>query len=181
LTIKRTTSTIVLVHMTIRLTRKLAEKLRLYPLPKTVDPDRESVWYGNLFRVLGVQFIIMMESKTLVCVLFKGQGIVSEESLVKIFHDTATLLFERRGWSSVLGRAVSFNSETPTIVAAQDRRLLGCLNDMINQAKWDIQEDQNPLADVMDRLNRNILSYTNYKRPEQRLEELVEEQLKTKQ
>jgi hypothetical protein len=132
--------------MIFRLTQKLAKKLNLTDLSRTNSHDSESAWYGNLFRVGGVQYILLTESLTLFSFLFHGRGIVDAASLTEKAKLLIETKFRENGWLSVLGTDISYDLAEPSLLAAQDRSVLSSMNGMIGllkaqieQGKWDIE------------------------------------------
>jgi hypothetical protein len=124
--------------MIFRLTQKLATKLNLEKLPRTDTLDQGSVWYGNLFRVGGVQYMILTESTTLYSFLFHGKGIVDGQALTHTAKKLIEAKFKEKGWMSILGSTISFDQSEPTFLAAQDRRVLSSQNDMVKILKAQI-------------------------------------------
>ena len=124
--------------VTFRLTRKLSEKLRLDRLPRSDNPDVASVWHSNLFRVGGVQYILLTESSTLFSVLLQGRGISDSDSFVASATGQIENEFRRGGWLSLLGNLIAFDRDGPNLLAAQDRSILSSMNEIVRMVTWEI-------------------------------------------
>jgi hypothetical protein len=138
--------------MVVRCTQKLAKKLKIYPLPKTDSPDTGSVWYANLFRVFGTQYIIMAESQTLLTVLFPGKGIADLRTFAGAARPQIVRLFEQMNETAALGTKIAYDDEPPIMLAAQDRRLLACLRSITGEAKWLIEEGGQNQSEIVSEL-----------------------------
>ena len=135
--------------MIVRLTQKLAQKLKLSRLARTEGRDERSAWYAHLFRAKGVQYIVMTESKTLSSVLFSGKGITNPSIFMQTAKGTIETKFNKNGWAKLLGNGVSFDNESPVFMAAQDHSILSCVNDVVRMTKWEIEAKSNALESIM--------------------------------
>jgi hypothetical protein len=139
--------------MTFRLTQKLAKKLKLSSLPRTGSHDIESAWYGNLFRVGGVQYILLTESMTLFSFLFLGKGMAN----AGVFTTTARLLietkFKENGWLSILGTYLSFDLGEPNLLAAQDKSILSSMNGIMGLLKAQIEDGTRDIEMLSNEIN----------------------------
>ena len=160
--------------MIIRCTQKLAERLHTGRLSHTEMPDTRSAWYANLFHALGVQYIILTESQTLVTVVFSGKGIKSADELARAGRAQIKTKFVESGWTELLGTAIDYDEETLELLAAQDRRVLGCMTDLVFAAEL-AAESGDALDAIMTRLNRNINSYNGNTTAERRIWKLLKE------
>ena len=87
--------------MIFRLTKILARKLNMDNLPRTDILDQRSVWHATLFRVSGVQYIVLTESLTLFSFLFHGKGIVDGQTFAKTARDSIGTKFKENGWTRI--------------------------------------------------------------------------------
>ena len=138
--------------MIFRCTQKLAKKLKLYPLARTNAPDVGSVWYANLFRAFGTQYIIMAESQTLLSVLFPGKGITDLLTFAVAARAQILRLFEQMNQTAALGTRIAYDMEAPTMLAAQDRRLIACLRSITGEAKWMMEDGRQSQDEIIDEL-----------------------------
>jgi hypothetical protein len=81
--------------------------------------------------------------------------------------------FLRRGWEAALGKGIAFDESEMRLLAAQDRRILGSINDLIKEAKWSLIEERLGIEETIDEINRDFLSYLEMNRPEDYVELLV--------
>jgi hypothetical protein len=139
--------------MIFRLTQKLAKKLNMTDLPQTDTHDNGSAWYGNLFRVGGIQYILLTESLTLFSFVFHGKGIVDAATLTNRAKLLIETRFKENGWLSVLGTHISFDLATPTLLAAQDRSVLSSMNGMLGLLKSQIEEGKWDLEFLSNEIN----------------------------
>jgi hypothetical protein len=114
-----------------------------------------------------------MESSTLVTVLFPARGINTSRELVEVLGATVIRYFARRGWGSLLGKQIAFDTETSKFWAAADRTMLGSMVEMIRLSKFDIEDGTEDLETVMDRTNDAPMSAIGMEAPEWVLDKLA--------
>jgi hypothetical protein len=139
--------------MIFRLTQKLAKKLNLMDLSRTDSHDTASAWYGNLFRVGGVQYILLTESLTLFSFLFYGRGIVDAAALTTKAKLLIEKKFKENGWLSVLGELISYDLAEPTLLAAQDRSVLSSMNGMAGLLKAQLETGKRDIEFLSNEIN----------------------------
>ena len=139
--------------MRFRLTQKLAKKLNLMDLSRTDSHDSGSAWYGNLFRVGGVQYILLTESLTLFSFLFYGRGIVDAAALTTKAKLLIETKFKENGWLSVLGKPISYDLAAPTLLAAQDRSVLSSMNGMVGLLRAQLELGKRDIEFLSNEIN----------------------------
>ena len=140
--------------MVFRLTQKLSKKLHLGILPRTETLESGSVWYANLFRAHGTQFVVLTESLTLYSLLMLGRGIVDGDSFASVARQTVRAKFEREGWSGLLGSHLAFDNEAPLFLAAQDRSVIASVNEISRMARFGIEGKQSSIEAHTDWINQ---------------------------
>jgi len=144
--------------MTFCLTQKLSKKVKQFDLPRTTGYDLGSAWYGNLFRVGNVQYVLLTESLTLYSILLLGRGIVNAESLANAATHIIEERFRENGWIGILGKIISFDNNSATFLAAQDRSVLSSMNEIVRMIKWEIAERPDNLDSLMIWMNTLLLT-----------------------
>ena len=82
----------------------------------------------------------MTESLTLLSVLFLGKGIVNVGDFIDFARERIHSMLEQMGEAGALGRQIAFDYDPPTMLAAQDRRLLACMTSIMKDAKWSLSK-----------------------------------------
>jgi len=149
--------------MIFRVTQRLAKKIKVIPVAPMPPHDNPLLdWTANLFMVSRWQRILLTNSQSLYSVAFPGKGIpngmVFFEQSMKALRDTMALdgivgLFETIGAAAM--HSISF-------CKANDRRVLGSMNELVFQARCDLIEFGYSLRMVNQRLNRIPMSRLSY-------------------
>jgi hypothetical protein len=100
----------------------------------------------------------MTESLTLLSVLFPGKGIVDVNTFMHSARERIRSMFQQMGEAGALGKQIAFDSEPPTMLAAQDRRLLACMTSIMKDAKWSIENDVRDKDRIEREMNMNSLN-----------------------
>lgn len=140
--------------MVFRLTQKLSKKLHLGPLPRTDILEVGSIWYANLLRAHGTQFIVITESLTLYSLLILGRGVVDGETFASVAYQTIRAKFEEQGWSRLLGSHVAFDTEAPIFLAAQDRSVIASVSEISRMARFELESSQRSIDAHTDWINQ---------------------------
>ena len=154
-------------------TKKLLEKIKGLSFISNKS-SQENGWYAKVFYQDRIQYIAALDSRTLATVIFPGKGINSIEKLEKALRQSIQQLFKRRGWSSLLGQQVSFDSDGIEIAVNSNRRLMGSLNEMIRLASYDILNSAS-LDRAIDNINEAPMSFINMKAPAWLLDDFIKE------
>jgi hypothetical protein len=101
----------------------------------------------------------MTESQTLLSVLFPGKGITDLGKFAEAGRTRIVALFEQMGESAALGNRIAFDNELPMMFAAQDRRVLGCMTDLMKEAKLHLEEAVRDNDEIVREMNDNPLQY----------------------
>jgi hypothetical protein len=131
--------------MIIRLTQKLAKKIKVAPTtaaPRTENPFAD--WTANLFTVGRAQYIILTHSASLYSVVFPGRGIndsgrFTEHALLAMGEQMADA-----GYGDVFEKHIAPLAVEIWYSKTGDRSVLGSMNDFIHQAKYRLADE--PLA-----------------------------------
>jgi Domain of unknown function (DUF6933) len=147
--------------MVVFCTRKLAAKLGLFGLPRSVLSATNTAWYANLTRINSKQFIFATETSTLVTVVMPGRGITSPITFAENLMSSISATFFRKHWDRLLGTIIAFDSPTNVeFKAAVDRRIIGSQNDLIHVAQWQLESDTTDIDAVIDQINQTPMSLT---------------------
>ena len=162
--------------MIFRLTAKLARKIGLDPLPllsrvKGKDPLLD--WSAHLFTVQRTQYILVTNSESLYSLVMPGRGITTGRQFV---HSVGTGLqaFVAAQGSNLMGvKDLPWQGRDTFFSKANDRRILGSMNDFIFQAKIRLEEGQQTPLEVSFYLNETPMSYLKHRSPKEVFRQLL--------
>lgn len=152
--------------MIIRITQKLAKKIKVVPIAALPPHDNPILdWTANLFMVSRWQCIIFTNSASLYSVVFRGKGVLNEQAFLKQSMKALDDCFMRDGITGLYEAEIAPAIDQVNFCKAGDRRVLGSMNELIFQAKVDFLHMGHPLQLVNHRLNRTLLSLLKGRHP----------------
>ena len=152
--------------MVLRLTRKLANKLKIKSLSEYDDKvSAFDEWYGHMFIAERAQYMLFTNAYSLYSVLFPGKGI----SDIKIFFETAVYCFseslKKDGFEKMVGRFITDKIEMIDVCKTNNRGILGSMNDMVAHCKFYLTKYQMSPLEISRKLNEMPYSYLKYRNP----------------
>jgi len=128
--------------MVIRLTRAMMKKIKTNP-EVVVDPSRNKLcdWGVHLFRFGRLEYIIAVNSSSLLTVIFYGRGITDSNNFTRLFSHCLHERHGQLGLDESFERFVEPSVTRFTWSTVGSPSLLGSINEYIRLAK-DILEDQ---------------------------------------
>jgi len=160
--------------MIFRLTRRLAAKLGVEPvpsLPSAGNPLHD--WTGHLFVAGSRQYIIVTNSVTLYSVVMHGGGCRNAGTFVGAFMGELSGVLDRDGLGLLSSRLIPDLSKNLVFCRASDRRVLGSINDFVFGAKVYIIEAGLPLLEVSRRLNQTPMRLIKHSGPADEMRKLL--------
>ena len=159
--------------MVLRLTRKLADKLKLKSLSESDDQvSAFDEWYAHLFIASRTQYMLYTNAYSLYSVLFPGKGIND----IKTFFETAihclSEALKKDGFEIMVGRFITDKIEIIDVCKTNNRGILGSMNDMIAHSKFYFSDYKMTPLEISKRLNEMPYSYLKYKNPSAVLKEM---------
>ncbi len=146
--------------MVLRLTRKLADKLKIKSLPEYNDKvSAFDEWYGHLFKVERAQYMLFTNAFSLYSVLFTGKGINDIKTFFETASDRLSEILNNDGFEDMAGRFITNKIEIIDVCKTNNRGILGSINDMVAHCKIYLTEYQMPLIEISRRLNETPFSY----------------------
>ncbi|HCY77466.1 MAG TPA: hypothetical protein DHV28_16240, partial [Ignavibacteriales bacterium] len=145
--------------MVIRLTRKLADKIKIKSLPEYDEGSVIEEWYGHIFIADRVQYMLFTNAFSLYSVLFPGKGIND----IKTFFETAfhylSETLKTDGYGNMVGRFITDKIEIIDVCKTNNRGILGSMNDMIAHSKFYFTGYKMTPTEISRRLNEMPYSY----------------------
>ena len=159
--------------MVIRLTRKLADKIKIKALPEIDDKvSAFDEWYGHLFTVNRAQYMLFTNAYSLYSVLFPGKGLND----IKSFFETATYclseILKADGFENMIGRFIINKAEIIEVCKTNNRGILGSMNDMVAHCKYYLTQYEMSLIEISGRLNEMPYGYLKYHNPSDVIKEM---------
>jgi len=149
--------------MIFRLTQKLAKKVGLHPLPG-IPPEQNPFidWTAHLFRVEGVQYIIVTNTAALYSLVMYGRGITDDNKFIRRTLSFMAELMAKDGYEFFYRQMIEPHTARVSFSKATDRRVLGSMNDLIVRADYYITERQMLPFDVSIQINETPKSHLGY-------------------
>ncbi|MBE0551686.1 MAG: hypothetical protein IH619_04825 [Ignavibacterium sp.] len=159
--------------MVLRLTRKLADKLKIKSLSEYDDKvSAFDEWYGHMFIADRAQYMLFTNAYSLYSVLFTGKGIND----IKTFFETVSYclseVLSADGFEIMIGRFITDKIEIIDVCKTNNRGILGSINDMVAHCKFYLTEYQMTPLKISRKLNEMPYSYLKYKNPSDVIKEM---------
>jgi hypothetical protein len=152
--------------MVLRLTRKLADKLKLKSLSKYDEKvSAFDEWYGHLFMANSTQYMLFTNAYSLYSVLFTGKGINDIKTLFESASYCLSEVLKKDGFENMIGRFITDKIEIIDVCKTNNRSILGSMNDMIAHSKFYLTDNQLTALEISRKLNEMPYSYLKYKNP----------------
>ena len=126
-------------------------------------------WYGNLFTVGRVQYVLTTHVPSLYSVLFYGRGITGDSEYLRDFLQHLRDHLEEDGLLHIFDVHIEPNLRPIYWSKTRNRSVLGCMNGMADRCKW--MEDRG-MADpwqLTKRLNTTPFSTIQFQHPRERM------------
>jgi len=160
--------------MIFRLTRRLATKLGVEPIPSLpLDGDPLCDWTAHLFMVGHLQYIILTNTATLYSAVIPGRGNTGVSSFIENALAGIGEILRLDDLDSLLKPLMAEPLENLSFCKGSDRRVLGSINDFVFGAKVYITEAGLPLPEVSSRLNQTPMRVINYSVPADEMRKLL--------
>ncbi len=167
--------------MIIRLSQKLAGKIHQTMLPPLQpEPDMLADWYGHVFTFARRQYIIVINSATILTVVFPGNGIVNIDKFMQQFLVILADICRDIETMQLYDRIIASAGSSLRTARAVSKQVTGCMNEQIFMAAAILQSENISCFNLAKRLNENMQAYIHYLRPRQSFWGLVETQMKLK-
>jgi hypothetical protein len=154
--------------MIIRFSKKLSEKLKEPDLP--VIPPAENPyldWHATLFRAQRNQYIMVSNSKSLFSIFLHGSGVTNFQKFFERFSDTLRNTLQDLGADLIYQRTIAPDTGSIRLAKAQDRRIIGSMNEQVFFAKTILYEEEISPFDLSFKVNEFILSAIKYATPKE--------------
>lgn len=159
--------------MVLRLTKKLADKLKLKALPEYDEGSVIDEWYGHIFIADRTQYMLFTNAYSLYSVLFPGKGINDIKSFFETAVHSLSETLKKDGFEIMVGRFFTDKIEIIDIYKTNNRGILGSMNDMINHSKFYFSDNKMTPTEISRRLNEMPYSYLKYKNPSEVIKEML--------
>lgn len=122
--------------MVIHFTKLLREKLRLDEVSAgPIDAGPHLRWYAHLFRADRVQYILTTNAASLYSVVMFGRGITDDDLYLRQFLTELREQLDAADMGMIYKRCIAPHTGTIAVAKAQDRSVLGSMNDMVFHCK----------------------------------------------
>ena len=153
--------------MHLRITQKLAKKIKEpVKLPALeAHPEPLADWTANLFIHDRTHYIICSNTATLYSCLFFGAGITDHSLFIKSALQRIRDIMEDDGLEEAYLQRIVPHTGGICFGKALNRRVTSSITEQIYLAKILLEDPKLALYQVAEKLNKNILSYLDSKKP----------------
>jgi hypothetical protein len=156
--------------MIIRLTQKLAKKIKVAPtaaLPR--DPNPFADWIANLFTAGRTQYIILTNSASLYSVVFYGRGITESDIFIDRAFSALAEHMRDAGHGAIFDKCIAPLAVETVFSKTGDRQVMGSVNDHVQRAQIYLEDlDASPHS-VSLNLNGTPMGALDYRYPREAL------------
>ena len=150
--------------MIFRLSQKLAKKLKIsLPKPAPADPNPFADWSAHLFTADRTQYLILTNTPSLYSTVIYGRGISNDSQFLDRALSAIREFMVDDGQEFIFRRFIAPAAGTVRFASALNRSVTGSMNDLVDEAKMRLTEDELSPFDVGFKLNDMPMSYLDYK------------------
>ncbi len=146
--------------MIIRLTEKLAKKIKEIPLNSLPpDPNPFADWTARLFTHRRVQYILITNTATLYSVLIYGSGITDYDTFIHTMGDSLRDMMEDDGFPRIYYDYVAPRMARIAFARTNNRSVTSSMNRLAFYAQIHMEYDEISPYDASFKLNKSIMKY----------------------
>jgi|SRR5271157_1494789 hypothetical protein len=143
--------------MIIRLSQKLSKKIKELDLPAVAPHANPFLdWHARLFTHRRAQYIMVSNSTSLFSMFMHGAGVTDFTKFYERMNDTLKDVLHDIGADLIFEKTIVPNSRKVRLAKAQDRRVIGAMNDNIHFAKFVLEKEGKNLHHLSSRVNKYI-------------------------
>ena len=159
--------------MIIRMTNKLAQKLKIGPLTMVhADPGPYLEWYAHLFTADRMQYILVTEAKSLFSIMMYGRGISNTDRFLDQWIGIMRENLINSGNRSIYNDIFLPNLDKIILAKTLSKSILGSMNDMIRISSIVVDAEGSSPDDLSRLINRTIFKGINYQKPKDAFKKL---------
>jgi hypothetical protein len=152
--------------MIIRLSAKLGKKIHVSPtqtLP--VDENPFTDWSAHLFTAERAQYILVTNTESLYSMVMFGRGISDDDQFLDRVVSSLSEFIRDDGHGFLYKRLIMPSTGLVRFSKALNKSVIGSMNDLVDQAKMHLIEDDISPYDVSFKLNQVPMSILKYANP----------------
>lgn len=160
--------------MIIRLTQKLAKKIKVAPtaaLPRNPNPFAD--WTANLFTAERTQYIILTNSASLYSVLFYGRGITESDIFIDRALSALAEHMRDAGHGAIFDKRIAPLASEIVFSKTGERQVMGSVNDHVQRAQIKLEAPDATPHSVSLKLNSTPMGALDYRYPREALTKLA--------
>jgi hypothetical protein len=161
--------------MILRLTLKLAKKLKISRLPEIPFNEKTNPlldWNANLFTVGHNQYIIVTNTSSLYSIIMYGKGMTKEKYFIEELLKYMNVFMSMNKHEQLFKDIIEPESQRICFSTITNRRVMGSMNDLVRMAKFHLGEDYETPFRTSFLLNETPMSYLNYNYPREEFQKL---------
>ena len=153
--------------MNFRLSQKLAKKIKEDKGLKKIEAHAEPLadWSANIFVANRTQYVVCCNTASLYSCVFFGRGITDDNTFIKAALRAIRDTMEDDNLEDVYQERIVPHTGSLTFGKALNRSVTGSMIDQVNCAKSILENPLRTPFEATAALNKNLLSYLDYKRP----------------
>jgi hypothetical protein len=154
--------------MIIRFSKMLSEKIHTPNLPTAPTAENPYLdWHATLFRARRNQYIMVSNSKSLFSIFMHGAGITDFNHFFDRMCEMLKYVLCDIKADFIYQRIIAPNTGSICLAKAQDRRIIGSMNEQVFFAKTILYEEEISPFDLSFKVNEFILSTIKYATPKE--------------
>lgn len=113
--------------------------------------------------------MIAVESRTMASILFPGVGVNSGNAFHATLVKEVVSYIRLRGWNPVLNGVFGLFDSTVVFCRTNDRRILGTMNDLVQQSKYILEEGPETFYEICNSNNYMPMGILGGAAPDQQI------------
>ncbi len=152
--------------MIVRVSAKLGKKIHVSPAKSLpADPNPFADWSTHLFTADRAQYILITNTPSLYSMVMYGRGITDESEFLSRITTYMREFTRDDGHAFLFERLIAPSPASFAFSKALNRAVIGSMNDLVAEAKFNlIEQDMSPY-DASLQLNRMPMTYLKYDNP----------------
>lgn len=143
--------------MIIRLSQKLSKKIKVLDLPVAASHANPFLdWHAHLFTCDRAQYIMATNTASLFSVFMHGAGVTEYGEFIDRLSDTLKDVLHAINADLIFSKVIVPGMKEVRFAKAQDRRVIGSMNDNISFAKYLVRNEGCSPFDLSMRMREYI-------------------------
>jgi hypothetical protein len=127
--------------MQFRITQKLGKKIKTKSLPEPKSEIHPYLdWVARLFYFRSVHYILITHRTSLLSTVALGKGLTNAKAFSDAAHRAIRQCLFYYRFETIYDEIIQPETKNTTLTKIQNRRINGCMNELVYNAQWDLHD-----------------------------------------